>query len=97
MRQALANGHRPAAALRHAQAVSLSPPRTTWLPNLRVPTLVLHGAHDPCLPLAHGEALARLMPGARLQVLDMGHILPDAREAVAAHAVLEFIRPEKVV
>lgn len=97
MRQALANGHRPAAALRHAQAVSLSPPRTAWLPNLRVPTLVLHGAHDPCLPLAHGEALARLIPGARLQVLDMGHLLPDALEAAAAHTVLEFIRPEKVV
>ncbi len=60
-----------------------------------MPTLVLHGAHDPCLPLAHGEALARGIPGARLQVLDMGHILPDALEAPAAHAVLQLIRPEK--
>ena len=97
MRQALANGHRPAAALRHAQAVGLSPSRIAWLPGLHVPTLVLHGAHDPCLPLPHGEALARRIPGAHLQVLDMGHILPDALEATAAHAVLEFIRPEKVV
>ena len=94
MRQALANGHRLAAALRHAQAVALSPPRTAWLPELRVPTLVLHGAHDPCLPLAHGEALARGIPGARFQGLDMGHLLPEALEIEAANGVLGFIRPE---
>lgn len=93
MRQALAHGHKPSAAVRHAQAVALSPPRTAWLPGLRVPTLVLHGAHDPCLPLAHGEALARGIPGARLQVLDMGHLLPDALEIEAANGVLRFIRP----
>jgi pimeloyl-ACP methyl ester carboxylesterase len=96
MRQALANGHQPSAALRHAQAVALSPPRTVWLPQLRVPTLVLHGAHDPCLPLAHGEALAGAIPGAVLQVLDMGHILPDALEQHAASTVLRFIRPGTV-
>ncbi|MDO8906287.1 alpha/beta fold hydrolase [Hydrogenophaga sp.] len=95
MRQALANGHRPEVALRHAQAVGLSPPRTAWLPDLRVPTLVLHGAHDPCLPLPHGEALAHLIPGAKLEVLDMGHILPEALEDVAARSVLQFICPDK--
>lgn len=65
MAQALAQGHRPElAALRHALAVDAMPDaRTPWLHNLQVPTLVLHGAHDPALPLAHGRAWPRRFPG----------------------------------
>ncbi|HEX6735403.1 MAG TPA: alpha/beta fold hydrolase, partial [Azonexus sp.] len=39
-------------------------------PNVTAPTLLLHGAADPLMPLAAGQALAALIPGARLQVLD---------------------------
>ena len=47
------------------------------LGQIRAPTLVLHGSADPLFPLAHGEALAREIPGARLVVLDgMGHEVP---------------------
>jgi pimeloyl-ACP methyl ester carboxylesterase len=90
-RAALADGHQPLAAMQHALAVDRSPPRTGWLPTLRVPTLVLHGAEDPCLPLPHGQALARLIPGARLSVLDMGHLLPDALAALVGDQVAAFI------
>ena len=72
-----------------------APPRSDWLPTLRVPTLVLHGAEDPGLPLAHGQALARLIPGARLTVLDMGHLLPDALAAPVGAQVAAFIGAEK--
>jgi pimeloyl-ACP methyl ester carboxylesterase len=42
-----------------------------------VPTLVIHGTEDPLFPLPHGQALARLIPGAELLVVDgMGHELP---------------------
>jgi pimeloyl-ACP methyl ester carboxylesterase len=38
---------------------------------------VVHGAEDPLFPVAHGHALARLIPGADLLVLDRtGHELP---------------------
>lgn len=51
------------------------PKRT--LGELDVPALVIHGAEDPLFPLPHGEALARLIPGAELLVLDRtGHELP---------------------
>ena len=41
------------------------------------PTLVLHGTTDPLFPLAHGEALAREIPGARLVALPgVGHEIP---------------------
>lgn len=58
--------------------------------DITLPTLVLHGELDPVLPLAHGEALARAVPGARLVVLPaQGHdVLPHnwelfVRELVA--------------
>ena len=40
---------------------------TAWA--IRVPTLVIHGADDP-VPLEHGSALAREIPGAELIVLE---------------------------
>lgn len=50
------------------------------LGSITVPTLVLHGTDDPFLPLGHGEALAREIPGARLLPLDrMGHEIPPPR------------------
>jgi len=62
------------------------------LPGLAVPTLVLHGTRDPVLPAANGELIARLVPGARLELLDgAGHLFwleQPVRTAalVAAHA-----------
>ena len=49
----------------------------TRLRAIAVPTLVLHGTEDPLFPLAHGDALARAIPGARLVALEgMGHQVP---------------------
>ncbi len=49
------------------------------LPDITAPTLVLHGTEDPMFPLAHGEALAREIPGARLVPLpNTGHEFPRA-------------------
>ena len=47
------------------------------LAEIAVPALVIHGTDDPLFPLAHGEALAREIPGAKLLVIDgLGHELP---------------------
>ena len=44
---------------------------------MKAPTLVIHGADDPLLPLAAGEDTAASIPGAKLVVLPrMGHALP---------------------
>ncbi|NUR69674.1 MAG: alpha/beta hydrolase [Hamadaea sp.] len=42
------------------------------LGTVTVPTMVVHGSADPMFPLAHGEALAAEIPGARLLVLAGG-------------------------
>lgn len=44
--------------------------------DITQPTIVIHGALDPILPLPNGQALANLIEGARLHVLpDTGHEL----------------------
>ena len=53
-----------------------------------MPTLVLHGTEDPLFPPAHGRALARAIPGARLVEIDgMGHDVPppDAWRLIVEH------------
>lgn len=47
--------------------------------DITAPTLVVHGDHDPLLPLPHGEALRDAIPGAELLILKgAGHDLPGA-------------------
>jgi pimeloyl-[acyl-carrier protein] methyl ester esterase len=36
--------------------------------TVRTPTLLIHGAHDPLMPLPAAEALAALLPNARMEV-----------------------------
>jgi pimeloyl-ACP methyl ester carboxylesterase len=60
------------------------------LPELDLPTLVIHGTDDPVLPYPHGEALANEIPGAGLLTLEAtGHELPRRTWDVAAPAILE--------
>ena len=53
---------------------------------MTAPTLVVHGTHDRLSPPLNGRLLARLIPGARLHLLDRcGHFLiTDAGDEVAA-------------
>lgn len=59
------------------------------LGEIRVPTLILHGAEDGLFPIGHALALEREIPGARLIRLDgMGHELPrEVWDVVAAGIV----------
>lgn len=58
------------------------------LPELRLPTLVVHGRRDPFFPVGCGEALAREIPGARLLVLDAATAIPAAAADEVAAAML---------
>jgi pimeloyl-ACP methyl ester carboxylesterase len=49
------------------------------LAGIAAPTLVVHGTEDPLFPTPHGVALAGIVPGARLLVLEhTGHEVPPA-------------------
>ena len=74
-----ARGMSPEGGARQMLAVVASGSRKTSLPQIKAPTLVIHGADDPLVPLAAGEDTARSIPGARLVVIEqMGHTLPMA-------------------
>ena len=83
-----------AASRRHLLAVLAAGDRRAWLRRITAPTLVLHGALDPLLPLAAGAETARCIAGARLVVIEgMGHdlpprLLPRLADEIAAHAGL---------
>src|SRR6266498_4184226 len=59
------------------------------LPEIEVPTLVVHGRRDPFFPVGNGEAIAREIPGARLLVLEeAASAIPDAVAGEVAEAML---------
>jgi pimeloyl-ACP methyl ester carboxylesterase len=71
------------------------------LAEITAPTLVVHGTADPLFGTAHGEALARAIPGAQLLLIDgLGHEFPrwawDAllRGGVAAALVRQGVLRE---
>jgi pimeloyl-ACP methyl ester carboxylesterase len=59
------------------------------LPEIRIPTLVVHGRRDPFFPVGNGEAIAREIPAARLLILeDAATAIPDAAAGEVAEAML---------
>ena len=67
----------PGGVIRQMVAIAASGDRSALLKTITAPTLVIHGAADPLVPLACGVDTARQVPGARLEVIEgMGHDLP---------------------
>lgn len=81
------------ALLAHLAAQRPEETATLSLGAVRAPTAVIHGAHDPFVPVAISRALQAAIPGATLDVIgDGSHFLPlDAPDRVAA-AVAALLR-----
>jgi pimeloyl-ACP methyl ester carboxylesterase len=81
----------PAGVGRQFAAIVASGSRVEMLEKLSVPTLVLHGADDPLVPVEAGRHTAAQIPGSTLTVIPgMGHdiasgLIPILVEAIAAH------------
>ncbi len=59
------------------------------LPEIEVPTLVVHGRRDPFFPVGNGEAIAREIPAARLLVLEeAATAIPELAAGEVAEAML---------
>ncbi len=62
------------------------------LPQIWVPTLVLHGTEDRLIHPDNARILAERIPGARLVLLEgAGHVYHSEQPEAADRAVLEFI------
>jgi pimeloyl-ACP methyl ester carboxylesterase len=63
------------------------------LPQLTVPTLVLHGSEDQLVDVANARVLAERIPGAELAIIEgAGHVYHSEQPEVADELVLAFIR-----
>ncbi len=84
-------GHHPAGVTRQLVAIIATGDRRKLLPKITAPTLVIHGAEDPLVPVEAGRDTARHIAGAKLMVIEgMGHdlapaLVPILVEAIAAH------------
>jgi pimeloyl-ACP methyl ester carboxylesterase len=89
--QAFDRNFDPDGGARQFAAILASPDRTADLAEVRVPTLVIHGADDPLIQLSGGHATAAAIPDAELMVIDgMGHDLtrqlwPHVTERISTH------------
>lgn len=67
----------PAGVARQLAAILVAADRSAALAGLRVPTLVVHGSHDPLIPVRGGRLTAAAVPSAELMEIDgMAHDLP---------------------
>ena len=62
-----------------------------WLRTLSTPTLVLAGSHDPLVPARNGRILSRAIPGARLHVVEGGHLFLIEQPHEAAQVITAFL------
>ncbi|MGB3445179.1 MAG: alpha/beta hydrolase [Xanthobacteraceae bacterium] len=81
----------PVGVGRQLMAVLASGSRVDLLKTIAAPTLVLHGADDPLVPVEAGQDTAKHVPGAKLTIIPgMGHdlapgLVPILVEAIADH------------
>jgi pimeloyl-ACP methyl ester carboxylesterase len=80
------------AILQHQAAVTVTRSRYELLPNLRVPTLVVHGTADTFIPIEHAHKLVELIPGAQHLWLDgVGHQFPYPDMTAVTHVIAHHL------
>jgi pimeloyl-ACP methyl ester carboxylesterase len=83
----------PDGSQRQMAAVLADRGRAERLAEVRVPTLVLHGAEDPLIHPACGEDTARCIPGAKLEIVPgMGHDVTTANAPIVAEHLIAHAR-----
>jgi pimeloyl-ACP methyl ester carboxylesterase len=83
--------HSLASAFNHSSRTT----RSDWTGSFRdvsCPTLVLHGAEDPILPVENGHAIAAGIAEAKLVIMDgVGHELPLSHHAQISDLVVRHV------
>jgi pimeloyl-ACP methyl ester carboxylesterase len=86
-------GYYPPGAERQLLAILASGDRRPLLERITAPTLVIHGADDPLVPVAAGVDTARSIRGAQLKVIPgMGHDFAPALQPLIADAIVAHVR-----
>ena len=68
------------------------------LRSVKSPTLLIHGAHDRTIPLAHAQEACSMIPNARLEVFEKCGHCPNIEKAPEFNkAVIAFLGKESLV
>ena len=81
----------PAGSARQQAAATVAhyQDRREELRDVQVPTVVIHGAEDPLVPVQGGREVAESIPNAEFRLIPgMGHNLPEALVPVIADAIV---------
>jgi proline iminopeptidase len=82
-----------AGTMRQMAAILASGDRRPLLRGIRAPTLVIHGAADPLVPVAAGRDTAAHIPDAQLEVIaGMGHDFPPRLMTQIADRIVRHFR-----
>ncbi len=84
--------YNPTGSQRQMGAIRAYGDRRPMLAHLKVPTLVLHGADDPLVPVAGGRDTAANIPGAELRIIEgMGHDMTPRLYPIFLDAILHSV------
>lgn len=98
LRSDFERSYSPVGFARQYAAAMACPDRRPKLNTITVPTVVIHGAADPLVPLAGGKDTAENIPGAELVVIEgMGHDVPPALFGQIADGVQRAVDRAKAV
>lgn len=87
----------PAGFARQYAGVVASPDRRSKLAGVKAPTVVIHGADDPLVPVEAGRDTAENIPGAALKIIPgMGHDIPPELYDEVIDAIAEVAAKAKV-
>jgi pimeloyl-ACP methyl ester carboxylesterase len=90
--QAIMRGTSLEGVLGDLEGLKNRPDSTATLAEIRVPTLIIHGAEDQLIPLQEAQAMQAQIAGARLVVLpEAGHLLNLEQPELFNGAVKEFL------
>lgn len=82
----------PAGTARQLAAILASRHQLQGAHSLAIPTLITHGAADPLLPVAHARNAARVIPEAKLLIIDgLGHEFPRQIWSTIIRAIREYV------
>ena len=87
----------PAGFQRQYAAAAASPDRRPKIATIKTPTVVIHGADDPLVPLTGGQDTADNIPGAELVVIPgMGHDFPAPLYDTVVDGIMKAVNRAKV-
>ncbi|MAY82247.1 MAG: alpha/beta hydrolase [Deltaproteobacteria bacterium] len=97
-RRAFLRSNDPPAFGRQLAAILASGDRAAEIRKIGVPTLVIHGTHDPLIPVTAGRRTAALIKNAELwEVPKMGHNIPKQLWPQFVQRIDQFLRESGAV